>query len=118
MAVGYARRAAHEALRTVAYEHAVSLLETALPLTTTESERADLLLDLAEARMKAGDTEGSTSASASAAQLARNLGDGTGLVRAAMLYEGATWRGAHYGADAEALVREAFPHATDEHPHR
>ena len=63
VAVGYARRAAHEALRTVAYEHAVSLLETALPLTTTESERADLLLDLAEARMKAGDTEGSTSAS-------------------------------------------------------
>ena len=113
-AVGYARRAAREALGSVAYEHAVGLLEAALSRVGDGVGRADLLLDLAEARMKAGDTAGSVEAAAQAAELARGRGDGGRLVRAALLYEEATWRGARFGAAAEQLVRESLPHAPDE----
>jgi predicted ATPase/class 3 adenylate cyclase/DNA-binding CsgD family transcriptional regulator len=112
-AVGYARRAARQAVGSVAYEHAVELLEAALPLTGDGTYRADILLDLAEARMKAGDTVASLDAAAHAATLARRHQDGDRLVRAAMTYEEATWRGAHFGADAERLVREALRHAPD-----
>jgi class 3 adenylate cyclase/DNA-binding CsgD family transcriptional regulator len=114
VAATYARRAARDSLAAVAYEHAVSLLEAALPLAGNGEERADLLLDLAEARMKAGDTAGSVEAAGQAAGLARRRGDGDRLVRAAMLYEEATWRGARFGADAERLVRESLPYASDE----
>jgi class 3 adenylate cyclase/DNA-binding CsgD family transcriptional regulator len=113
-AVGFARLAARDALGSVGYEHAVGLLETALPLAGDWADRPDLLLDLAEARMKAGDTEGSFEAAAQAAELARRRGDGDRLVRAATLYEEATWRGARFGADAERLVQEALPHAANE----
>lgn len=113
-AVSYARRAARAALRSIAYERAVDLLDAALPLAGDSAERVDLLLDLAEARMKAGDTMASLDAAAQAADLARRHRDGERLIRAAATYEEATWRGAHFGAEAERLVREALTHAADD----
>src|SRR5690606_16427425 len=54
-AVAAGRRAAHAAGRAVAYDDAARLLEAVLPLTPPDRDRCEVLLELAVARMRAGD---------------------------------------------------------------
>ena len=113
-AIGYARRAAAAAMRAVAYDNAVSVLAVVFPLARDAALRADLLLDQAEASMRAGDTAASMHACDDAAALARSLDDVDRLVRAALLLQEATWRGAVHGGPAVKLTREALAQRTDE----
>lgn len=56
-AVEFARLAAADATRRTGYEDAVRLLDSALPLTSTGSDRGELLSELGEAALAAGDQD-------------------------------------------------------------
>jgi len=108
VAMRYARRAATNATRLVAYDDAATILSSVLPFATEPAVRADVLLDLANARCRAGLTEESFDACEEAAAIARRLGDTRRLCRAALGMQEATWRGAGHGGRAAELLREAL----------
>ena len=87
-AVDWARRAADRAAARLAFEDAIQFRERALAaLAASDSpERADLLLELAAARIAAGQGPGGQSAARAAADVARRLGDSGRLARAALTY--------------------------------
>jgi hypothetical protein len=70
-AVEFVRLAAADAMRRTGYEEAVRLLDAGLPLTTTASARGELLCELGEAALAAGDQDRTRQAYAEAAELAR-----------------------------------------------
>ncbi len=95
-AVGYARRAGDHAMEQVAYEEAARSYEMAVQALDLASDvdpaaRADLLLALAGASERAGDSEACHAASLEAAGLARNMRDSLRLGRAAIEYAGSYW---------------------------
>lgn len=87
-ALGYAGVAARHALSMLAYEEAAEHFEHALEMHSQLdgelSERAELLLELGDARMRAGDWPASTKACERAAASARRRGDAEQLARAAL----------------------------------
>jgi class 3 adenylate cyclase/tetratricopeptide (TPR) repeat protein len=87
-AVAYARQAGDRAMKVLAYEEAAGHYQRALQALDLQAgpdaaERCDLLLALAEARMAAGEPEEARAQYQQAAGLARRLGDGARLARAA-----------------------------------
>jgi hypothetical protein len=104
-AVEYARRAADRAVRTFAYDEAVTLYARALELVdpADASERIALLQALGESQMRVGDTEAARSSLGRAAEAARAVGDADALGRAALASN--IW-GLTFGID-EGLVRLA-----------
>lgn len=87
--IDYLQRAARQAMDSFAYEEAVRLLQTAL--RTAESSgiksvelRYDLLMEASEALSASGLISQARQASEEAGQLARKLGDGDKLARAAL----------------------------------
>jgi tetratricopeptide (TPR) repeat protein len=104
-AVEYARRAADRAVRTFAYDEAVTLYTRALELVdpVRGEDRIELLQALGEALMRVGDTEAARRSLEQAAAAARALGDADGLGRAALASN--IW-GLTFGID-EPLVRLA-----------
>jgi AAA ATPase domain len=70
-AVEFARRAAADAMRRTGYEEAVRLLDAGLPLTSTAGARSELLCELGEAALAAGDQDRAGQAYTEAAELAR-----------------------------------------------
>lgn len=92
-AISWARRAGNWALSHLAYEEAVRLFASALRVLGDSgggdsSLHCDLLLELGEARVRAGDDPGAKEAFLVAAELARSLGDPERLARAALGYGG------------------------------
>lgn len=92
-AVEYGRKAGEMAIRRLAYEEAVRLFE--LTVQVIEGSEEDdgvlyghLLLDLGDARVRAGDLPGAEKAFLRAAGAARRLGDARMLARAAIGYGG------------------------------
>src|SRR5439155_14126256 len=88
-AVGYAKRAGERAIALFAYEDAAAHYERALQTlelkqTGDEVVRYDLMMALADARLRSGDAEGSKQTYARAAEVARRLGDAERLGRAAL----------------------------------
>ena len=86
-AVAYARQAGDRAMKVLAYEEAAGHYQRALQALDLqagpdEAERCDLLA-LAEARMAAGEPDEARAQYQRAAELARRLGDGAPLARAA-----------------------------------
>jgi DNA-binding SARP family transcriptional activator len=89
----YARRAGDRALALFAYEEAARLFETALDTLelsapNDESTRCELLLALAEAAARAGNTPSAKRAALVAAEIARTLGLPRELARAAASFGG------------------------------
>ncbi len=87
--IDYLRRAARQAMDSLAYEEAVRLLQTAL--LTAESSgmetlelRYDLLMEASEALSSSGLVSQARQAFEEAGRLARRLGDGDKLARAAL----------------------------------
>jgi class 3 adenylate cyclase/DNA-binding CsgD family transcriptional regulator len=113
-AVKVAVRAARVASRALAFEDAVELLARVLPLVTDAPSRTELLVQLAEAEIPAGDAESALAHLGEAVAGARASNRPDLLVRAAFAFEDASWRLGLPGSDAERLVREAFPHVVDE----
>jgi DNA-binding CsgD family transcriptional regulator/tetratricopeptide (TPR) repeat protein len=92
-AVEYNVRAARAATDAVAHDEAAARLRTALELQVdSPAQRAELFLELGTACHRAGDAPDALQAFASAAEIARDLGDGELLARAAIGYEEACWR--------------------------
>ena len=83
-AVTFARLAAAEAARRTGYEDAVRLLGSALPLAGGGGDRGELLCELGEAALAAGDEDRARQAFEEAAGLARQLAS-PGLLAAAAL---------------------------------
>jgi hypothetical protein len=99
----YARLAADRAVSLFAYEEAVRLYEMALAVTEAgQLERCELLLALAEAQGRAGNTPASKRTYGEAGELARALGLPKLFARAALGYGGRiTWK---VSRDDEKLV--------------
>jgi DNA-binding SARP family transcriptional activator len=92
-AVDYARRAGDQALRLLAYEEAARLYQAALEALgagelQSGEERCELMLALGDAQARAGDMPGARETFVVAAELARRLGAGEYLARAALGYGG------------------------------
>ncbi len=92
-ATRYALAAGLQAVRTLAFEVAVSILERGVASLDTALDpdrhrRADLLLALADARRLVGDVDGARKAALSAAEDARAIGSAPHLAGAAMLQTG------------------------------
>jgi DNA-binding CsgD family transcriptional regulator len=111
-AVQAARRAASEATAAVAYDDAARFLEMALEVAP--EGRVDLLLELADATMRAGDVAGAKQRCLDAHDLAERTGDDRRRVAAALAYSKASWRDARDGATSVDLLRDALPLAEDE----
>jgi class 3 adenylate cyclase/tetratricopeptide (TPR) repeat protein len=87
-AVDYARQAGDRAMKVLAYEEAAGHYQRALRALdlqagSDDAERCDLLLALAGARMASGEPDEARLQYQGAAELARRMGDGTRLARAA-----------------------------------
>ncbi len=105
-AVRYSALAGRRALAQLAYEDAVSHFERGLAMLDAgdEHRRAELLLELGQARRQAGNRAGAHDAFHQAAAAARESGDATMLARAALGY-GAIW-GDWSTTDAVRINRE------------
>jgi DNA-binding SARP family transcriptional activator len=92
-AIEYGRRAGDQAARLLAYEEAVRLYRLALKLTDAEGtaapgERCELLLALGDVEARADDMPAAKETFLCAAEIARELGSGAQLARAALGYGG------------------------------
>jgi class 3 adenylate cyclase/DNA-binding CsgD family transcriptional regulator len=91
-AIDYNLRAADAALASLAFEEAATRLSQALELGIADRGlRAQIQLRLGSARVKAGETLAGLESFTAAAKLARSLGDGELLARAAIGFEDAAW---------------------------
>jgi tetratricopeptide (TPR) repeat protein len=90
-AIGYATGAGDRAARLLAFEEAARLYRLALGLggsAMAGDKRCDLLLTLGDVEARAGNMDGAKQTFAEAAELARELGLGGRLARAALGYGG------------------------------
>jgi DNA-binding CsgD family transcriptional regulator/tetratricopeptide (TPR) repeat protein len=93
-AAEYARRAGERAVRSLAYEEAARLYRMALEALelaraeTDDDLRAELLVALGEAEARSGDLPGARETLLRAAEIARRMGAGSLLGRAALGYGG------------------------------
>jgi tetratricopeptide (TPR) repeat protein len=108
----YCPEAGERALELVAYEDAVHYFRSALEAhatlrTADDAARADLLVRLGTAQTRAGDATGALESFREAAELARRVGDGATLARAALGYGGGAGFGGiwvTFGGVDEVLV--------------
>ncbi len=107
-AVAYNLLAADAAAAALAFGEAASHLTTALAIgVDDDAGRAEAQLALGTACFRAGDTAGALAAFREAAGIARSLGDGELLARAAIGFEDACWRPGISDAGALELLEEA-----------
>jgi DNA-binding CsgD family transcriptional regulator/tetratricopeptide (TPR) repeat protein len=107
-AVEYSLLAAAAAMVALAFDEAAVALRTALELGIPGgTDRADALLDLGAVTFRAGRSIDSQEAFLAAADIARSLGDGRRLARAAVGYEDACWRMGIADEGALQLLEEA-----------
>jgi class 3 adenylate cyclase/tetratricopeptide (TPR) repeat protein len=116
-AIFYSRRAGEFALAKVAYEEAIEHLERALHVIEEHQAevppqtRLDLLLALGDAQRRAGEPREAMPTFERAAEVARELGDGDCVARAAVGYEEAflqTGARRSPGDTAMVLIEEAL----------
>jgi DNA-binding CsgD family transcriptional regulator/RecA/RadA recombinase len=107
-AITYNLAAARAATAALAFGEASIRLQTALELEIPDpAERATTYLELGEVSHRAGRSVEALEAFAHATGLARTLGDGELLARAAIGFEEACWRPAIHDAGAVDLLQEA-----------
>ncbi len=107
-AVRYNLLAADAASTALAYDEATARLRTALEMgVADERRRAEVLLDLGTALFRAGRSLDSLHSFRRAAEIARDLGEGELLARAAIGFETACWRPGLADEGARELLQEA-----------
>ncbi len=120
-AIEFARRAGEHAMQLHAYEDAVSHLRDALALVESAERmsadqaqaRLGLHLRLGEAQTTAGEYLQARDSFRAASDLARHLGQGVDLARAAIGFEDASWRPGLSGEESIRLLREALDRIGD-----
>jgi DNA-binding CsgD family transcriptional regulator/tetratricopeptide (TPR) repeat protein len=106
--IEYNFRAARAATAALAFDEATARLRTALELgIESAAERAEVLLELGNASQRAGKAPNALEAFRATADIARELGDGELLARAAIGYEDACWRPGMTDQGAAELLEEA-----------
>ncbi len=114
-AIEYSLLAARTAAGALAYEEAAAHLQTALRIgIADERHRAETLLELGTALFRAGVSLDALRSFREAAEIARSLGDGELLTRAAIGFEDACWRPAMHEQGARPLLEEASDALSDE----
>ncbi|MGP0101427.1 MAG: ATP-binding protein [Solirubrobacteraceae bacterium] len=107
-AVEYNLLAAKAASAALAYDEATARLGTALEMgVPDERRRAEILLDLGTALFRAGRSLDSLQSFRQAAEIARDLGEGELLARAAIGFETSCWRPGLTDEGARELLQEA-----------
>jgi DNA-binding CsgD family transcriptional regulator/tetratricopeptide (TPR) repeat protein len=107
-AVEYNLLAAKAASAALAYDDATARLRTALEMgVQDERRRAETLLDLGTALFRAGRSLDSLHAFREAAEIARDLGEGELLTRAAIGFETSCWRPGLANEGARELLEES-----------
>lgn len=107
-AVEYNLLAAKAASAALAYDEATVRLRTALQMgVPDERRRAEILLDLGTALFRAGRSLDSLQSFRQAAEIARELGEGRLLARAAIGFETSCWRPGLADEGARELLQEA-----------
>ncbi len=107
-AVEYNLLAARAASAALAYDEATARMRTALQLgVEDERRRAEILLDLGTALFRAGRSLDSLQSFRRAAEIARDLGEGDLLARAAIGFETTCWRPGLTDEGARELLQEA-----------
>jgi DNA-binding CsgD family transcriptional regulator/tetratricopeptide (TPR) repeat protein len=107
-AVEYNLLAAQAASAALAYDETTARLRTALEMgIEDERRRAEILLDLGTALFRAGRSLDSLQAFRQAAEIARGLGEGELLARAAIGFETSCWRPGLTDEGARELLEEA-----------
>ncbi|MFI5003412.1 MAG: ATP-binding protein [Solirubrobacterales bacterium] len=107
-AVEYNLLAAKAASAALAYDEATVRLRTALQMgVPDERRRAEILLDLGTALFRAGRSLDSLQSFRQAAEIARDLGEGELLARAAIGFETSCWRPGLTDEGARELLQEA-----------
>ncbi len=107
-AVEYNLLAAKAASAALAYDEATVRLRTALQMgVLDERRRAEILLDLGTALFRAGRSLDSLQSFRQAAEIARELGEGKLLARAAIGFETSCWRPGLTDEGARELLQEA-----------
>lgn len=115
-AITYNVGAARAAVDALAFDQAAELLCAALALGVDEPElRAEVLIELGDARQRAGRSRDALEALRSAASMARELGKPELLARAAIGYEAAGWA-LFDERDATELLEEATASLGDQRP--
>jgi DNA-binding CsgD family transcriptional regulator/tetratricopeptide (TPR) repeat protein len=113
--VEYNLRAARAATAALAFDEAAARLRTALDLRIgSPAERAEVFLELGTASHRAGKALDALEAFGATADIARELGDGRLLARAAIGYEEACWRPGITDQGAAELLEEAAAALGDE----
>jgi hypothetical protein len=118
-ALEYARMAGDHAAHQLAYEEAARLYELGIRALRTagladEAGRCELMLALAEARLRAGEEEDAKARFLAAAEIARRLGDREALGRAALGYGGlVVWPAARGDPHLIPLLDEALASLPD-----
>ncbi len=108
-AIAYSRRAGDRAAAQFAYEEAVRLYETVLPIASDELERGELLVALGDAQTAAGDEAAGVESLLTAADVARRLGSPELLARSALRCGGRfVWSRAGGDPRVVALIRDAL----------
>ena len=109
-AAEYALRAAEQSTRALAYEDAAELLEEAAAGDLAESDplRVEVLLALADAYQRTGDVRAADRCLGEAARLARSLGNGELLGRAALGMAGLTVTVGPVREPVRVLLEEAL----------
>jgi DNA-binding CsgD family transcriptional regulator/tetratricopeptide (TPR) repeat protein len=107
-AVEYNLLAAKAASAALAYDETTARLRTALEMgIEDERRRVEILLDLGTALFRAGRSLDSLQAFRQAAEIARDLGEGELLARAAIGFETSCWRPGLADEGARELLEEA-----------
>src|SRR5690606_31751283 len=96
----------------VAFDDAARHIEAVLPLGSGRA-RCELLLELADARMRTGDVAAALERCLEGGAAAADLGEDDLVVAAALAYDDANWRAALHGGVAVQLLRDALPLAAD-----
>jgi DNA-binding CsgD family transcriptional regulator/tetratricopeptide (TPR) repeat protein len=108
-AVEYNLLAAEAASAALAYEEATTRLRTALEIGVEDDRwRAEVLLKLGTAMFRSGLSLDSLQSFRQAAEIARRLGDGELLARAAIGFETTCWRPGLHDEGARELLEEAW----------
>ena len=106
----YARRAAQRADELFAFEEAAHQYQLAMQAIEPgmDMQRCELLLALGEVQNKMGDSANAVASFTAAAEMARRLGFGRLLARAAIGRENVTWRTGTEASRSAALAEEAL----------
>jgi DNA-binding CsgD family transcriptional regulator len=111
-AVAAARRAAARAAAAARHAEAAASLRAALPALGDTGVRAQVLLDLAEASMRAGDVLAAQEMALAAHELAVALHLPDLVVESAIAHDEANWRAAVGGAASQRVLEAALGYAS------